>query len=90
MTKPFRLSANYTVLVAREWAGKFIPQRGYGYDQYHKGSIYYWPQRMQEKFRDWLWDKGIRLVRDHKIYYLEFFDESTASFFVLRYLGEET
>lgn len=85
----YRLPKDYTIRVAKEWMAKVIklPAR-YKNDVLHSGSVQHWPPRVQEIFRSWLWKQGINLVRDHKVYYLEFFDEKTASFFVLQYLGE--
>jgi hypothetical protein len=38
-----------------------------------------------KRFKEWLFADGIVLIRDKKVWYLQFFDETTSSHFILQF-----
>lgn len=86
----YRVGSDQTYRIAKKWFTDFAPQkwRDY-YSNWNKGNpthVGHWPTNMRNDFSSWLWSQGINLVRDNKLYYLEFLNESDASFFILRYV----
>lgn len=76
--KTKRISKELTYTVAYNWSQQYVGEL--------KAPLRWWGPRNLRMFSDWAFGQGAQLVRDHGDYYLEFFDEKSAAFFMLKYI----